>query len=49
EEAWRWVEPVLEHWKNDVIPPRSYNAGTWGPSAASALIARDGYCWEEEC
>jgi glucose-6-phosphate 1-dehydrogenase len=49
EEAWRWVEPVLEHWKNDVIPPRSYTAGTWGPSAASALIARDGYCWEEEC
>jgi glucose-6-phosphate 1-dehydrogenase len=49
EEAWRWVEPVLEHWKNDVIPPRSYAAGTWGPSAASALIARDGYCWEEEC
>jgi glucose-6-phosphate 1-dehydrogenase len=49
EEAWRWVEPVLEHWKHDVIPPRGYAAGTWGPSAASALIARDGYCWEEEC
>jgi glucose-6-phosphate 1-dehydrogenase len=49
EEAWRWVEPVLEHWKSDVIPPRSYAAGTWGPSAASALIARDGFCWEEEC
>lgn len=48
EEAWRWVEPVIEHWKNDVIAPRGYAAGTWGPSAASAMIARDGYCWEEE-
>ncbi len=48
EAAWRWVEPVLEHWRNDTIPPRSYAAGTWGPSAASAMIARDGYSWEEE-
>jgi glucose-6-phosphate 1-dehydrogenase len=30
------------------MPPRGYAAGTWGPSAASAMIARDGYAWEEE-
>ena len=48
EEAWRWVEPVLEHWKNDVRPPRGYAAGTWGPSASSAMIARDGFYWSEE-
>jgi glucose-6-phosphate 1-dehydrogenase len=48
EEAWRWVEPVLDFWKTDSIAPRSYAAGTWGPSAASAMIARDGFCWEEE-
>ncbi len=48
EEAWRWVEPIIEHWKNDVQGPRLYAAGTWGPSAASAMIARDGYCWAEE-
>ncbi len=48
EEAWRWVEPVLNYWKTDPVAPRSYAAGTWGPSAASAMIARDGYAWEEE-
>ena len=48
EEAWRWVEPILEHWKNDAQGPRLYAAGTWGPSASSAMIARDGFCWAEE-
>ena len=49
EEAWRWVEPVMEHWRGDNNGLRPYGAGTWGPSAASAMIARDGYCWSEEC
>ncbi|MBW8722928.1 MAG: glucose-6-phosphate dehydrogenase, partial [Polaromonas sp.] len=49
EEAWRWVEPILDSWSNQASAPRPYAAGTWGPSAASAMIARDGYCWSEEC
>ncbi|MCY1163805.1 Glucose-6-phosphate 1-dehydrogenase [compost metagenome] len=49
EEAWRWVEPIMDSWKNDAEGPRQYAAGTWGPSASSAMIARDGYCWTEEC
>jgi glucose-6-phosphate 1-dehydrogenase len=49
EEAWRWVEPVMEYWRGDTSGPRPYAAGTWGPSAASAMIARDGHCWSEEC
>jgi glucose-6-phosphate 1-dehydrogenase len=49
EAAWRWVEPVLEHWAADPRGPRPYAAGTWGPSASSAMIARDGCCWSEEC
>jgi glucose-6-phosphate 1-dehydrogenase len=48
EEAWRWVEPILQHWANDSQGPRPYAAGTWGPSASSAMIARDGFCWAEE-
>ena len=48
EEAWRWVEPILNHWAADPQGPRPYTAGTWGPSAASAMIARDGFCWAEE-
>ncbi len=47
-QAWRWVEPVLHAWANDPHPPRAYAAGTWGPPAASAMIARDGCVWDEE-
>jgi len=49
EEAWRWVEPILQSWAADAQGPRPYAAGTWGPSASSAMIARDSYCWTEEC
>jgi glucose-6-phosphate 1-dehydrogenase len=48
EQAWRWVEPVLEAWAGDSTGPRPYAAGTWGPAAASALVARDGFAWAEE-
>jgi len=48
EQAWRWVEPVLDAWSHDTIGPRPYAAGSWGPAAASALIARDGCTWAEE-
>ncbi|CAN5307129.1 glucose-6-phosphate dehydrogenase [soil metagenome] len=48
EQAWRWVEPVLDAWERDTTGPRPYSAGTWGPAAASALVARDGYAWSEE-
>ncbi|HET9976268.1 MAG TPA: glucose-6-phosphate dehydrogenase [Burkholderiaceae bacterium] len=48
EEAWRWVEPVLHAWAVDPSGPKPYAAGSWGPPAASALIARDGFVWDEE-
>ena len=48
EQAWRWVMPVLETWAADPTPPRPYAAGSWGPAAASALVARDGCTWAEE-
>lgn len=48
EEAWHWVEPIIDAWRHDHAGPRAYTAGTWGPSAASAMIARDSYCWSEE-
>jgi glucose-6-phosphate 1-dehydrogenase len=46
EEAWRIVGPVLEAWADK--PGRDipiYEAGSWGPEAADALIARDGHYW----
>ncbi len=48
EQAWRWVEPILDAWQRNDDSPRGYAAGSWGPAAASALVARDGCHWDEE-
>ncbi|MFN5048313.1 glucose-6-phosphate dehydrogenase [Roseateles sp.] len=48
EQAWRWVEPILDAWAQDPAGPRTYSAGSWGPPAASALVAREGFSWAEE-
>ncbi|MEK8045421.1 glucose-6-phosphate dehydrogenase [Ideonella margarita] len=48
EQAWRWVEPILDAWENSGSDLKTYAAGSWGPAAASALVARDGNAWAEE-
>ncbi|UZR27577.1 glucose-6-phosphate dehydrogenase [Methylococcus mesophilus] len=47
EQAWRWVEPILNTWANDPKGPLPYAAGTWGPAASLDLLERDGICWHE--
>jgi len=47
EAAWTWVEPILEGWASRPDHPRPYPAGSWGPTAAIALIERDGRTWHE--
>ncbi len=48
EAAWSWVEPIIEAWQDSPERPRPYAAGSWGPTAAIALIERDGRTWHEE-
>lgn len=48
EAAWHWVDPILEAWRASRELPRPYTAGTWGPSAAVALIERDGRTWADD-
>jgi glucose-6-phosphate 1-dehydrogenase len=48
EAAWRWIEPILDGWAESGEPPKPYIAGSWGPSAAIALIERDGRTWFED-
>jgi glucose-6-phosphate 1-dehydrogenase len=45
ERAWQIVDPLLTAWGGDGVPLAQYAAGTWGPSAADALLARDGRVW----
>jgi len=46
EKAWAIVTPMLEAWA-DSPPPAfpDYAAGSWGPEASDALLARDGRRW----
>ena len=48
EAAWAWIDPILEAWAASSELPKSYTSGTWGPSAAVALIERDGRTWYED-
>jgi glucose-6-phosphate 1-dehydrogenase len=48
EAAWRWVDPILQVWQAMDEKPRPYPAGSWGPAASSALIARENLTWFEE-
>lgn len=47
EASWRWIEPILAGWETHLPRPLRYPAGTWGPSAAIALIEREGRSWYE--
>jgi glucose-6-phosphate 1-dehydrogenase len=48
EYAWRWVDQVIQNWKDSGEPPKRYAAGTWGPVASIAMITRDGRSWYED-
>ena len=46
--AWAWIDPIREAWEHYQYSPKSYTAGTWGPSAANVLISKDGLRWNED-
>ena len=44
--AWSLIDPILQAWTNTPSADfPNYPAGTWGPEAGEALIARDGRSW----
>lgn len=45
EEAWKWVDSIMEAWAKDNQPPKPYQAGTWGPDASDVMITKDGRSW----
>jgi glucose-6-phosphate 1-dehydrogenase len=46
-EAWRWVDPIIKFWTEQEQRPEPYTAGSWGPAAATLLLAKDGRLWDE--
>lgn len=48
EEAWKFVQPILDAWNNNPqIPVYGYPAGSWGPEVSDTLIG-DGQ-WRYPC
>ena len=47
EAAWRGAQPLLDYWKTTPADFPNYARGSWGPTAASDLIERDGRRWFE--
>ena len=48
ESGWKIVSPMLDVWQ--ALAPRefpNYEAGSWGPKDADALLARDGRHWRD--
>jgi len=44
ELSWKILDPIEEFWAKQG-QPEQYRPGTWGPSSADALMARDGRTW----
>lgn len=47
EQAWTWVDTIQDAFASQNEAPKPYAAGTWGPVASIALLARDGREWDE--
>jgi glucose-6-phosphate 1-dehydrogenase len=45
ESAWEFITPIHRAWDESRVEPALYDAGTWGPAEADALIARDSAEW----
>lgn len=46
EAAWSWVDGIFQAWAETNDKPKPYPAGTWGPSSAAALLAKDDREWD---
>ena len=47
EAQWNWIDAIRETWTEADLKPKTYSAGTWGPSSAIALAERDGVSWHD--
>lgn len=47
ETAWKFIDEIQHAWHQSVSPPpmAEYEAGSWGPTEADALLAQDGHLW----
>ena len=47
EAQWDWIDAIRASWADHGMAPQPYTAGSWGPTAAIALAAKNGVTWHE--
>ncbi|MDQ8735341.1 glucose-6-phosphate dehydrogenase [Paenibacillus sp. LHD-38] len=45
ELSWKWVQPILHAFEENLAPLHLYAAGSYGPAESDELLAKDGYHW----
>ncbi|MBP1960877.1 glucose-6-phosphate dehydrogenase [Paenibacillus aceris] len=45
ELSWEWVQPILDAYRENLLPLHIYPAGTYGPSESDKLLEIDGFHW----
>jgi len=48
EAAWHWIDGIIDGWQTSKQKVESYVSGSWGPTASSLLLDRDGRAWQME-
>ena len=48
ESAWHWIDGIIEGWEVSKQKVETYVAGSWGPTASSLMLDRDGRGWHME-
>ncbi|MEC0092041.1 glucose-6-phosphate dehydrogenase [Paenibacillus macquariensis] len=45
EMSWKWVQPILNAFNDNLIPLQMYEAGSYGPTGSDELLAFEGFKW----
>ena len=45
--SWAWIDGVHRAWREAGVASKPYDAGSWGPAGAYALIGRTGRTWHD--
>jgi glucose-6-phosphate 1-dehydrogenase len=48
EAAWGWVDGIIAGWEESKQKVEPYVAGSWGPTASSLMLDRDGRGWHSD-
>ncbi|WP_444995772.1 glucose-6-phosphate dehydrogenase [Aliikangiella sp. IMCC44359] len=48
DQAWAWIDPIIESWSKTNYQPELYRAGTWGPETADKLLKQSGRAWHNQ-